>query len=328
MLKDDILKMLTQAEGPVSGEEIAGRLGVSRAAVHQNIAALRAEGYDIEAATRKGYRLLSRPDRLTEAEIAPFLDVSGRRFSLHAFPTVDSTNNWLKAHYPELPDFTAAVADAQDGGRGRLGRRFLSPPGAGVYLSVLLKPDRPLQDFRCITAMTAVAAADAVEKLCGVRPGIKWPNDLVMDGKKVAGILTEMSLEGESGAVQYIVVGIGVNVLERPGDFPEEIREIAGSLWSQSGRTVRRAELVAELLNAFGRIFPDLPAHQKSSHAAYLRDCLNLGREVRIVRDGAECVAAAETVDPDFGLVVRFPDGTEETIRTGEVSVRGFYGYV
>ena len=252
-----------------------------------------------------------------------------------------------------------------------MGRSFVSPEGAGVYLSVLLKPRAPLSDFRCITAMTAVAAADAVEKVSGLRPAVKWPNDLVLQRKKIAGILTEMSLEGETGALQYMVVGfltgvlwgalsispmvkmnkaiadgdqyeawrnakkirmfaligIGVNVHERKEDFPEEIRMIAGSIRSEGGVTVRRAELAASLLNAFGSIYGDLPAHQKSSHERYLNDCLNLGKKVLIVRDGAEREAEAVSVDEDFGLVVRYADGTEETIRTGEVSIRGLYGY-
>ena len=327
MLKDQVLNILSGAAQPVSGEEIAHALGVSRAAVNQAVAALRAEGYDIEAATRKGYRLLSRPDVLSEAEILPFLNTDGKRFTLRVFRTVDSTNDWLKAHFRELPDFTAAIADQQSGGRGRMGRSFVSPACAGVYLSVLLRPDAPLQDFRCITAMTAVAAADAVEQVTGIRPRIKWPNDLVLHGRKIAGILTEMSLEGETGALQYIVVGIGVNVHEKPEDFPEEIRVIAGSLRSQAGVAVRRAELAAALLNAFGRIFPDLPAHQKSSHESYLNDCLNLGQKVLIVSGGSEREAEAIAVDPDFGLTVRYTDDSEETVRTGEVSVRGLYGY-
>ena len=328
MLKDEVLKMLSQGPRPVSGEEIARSLRVSRAAVNQAVAALRAEGYGIEAATRKGYKLLSRPDVLSEAEILPSLDEKGRRFTLRVFQAIDSTNDWLKAHYRELPDFTAAIADQQSGGRGRMGRSFVSPPSAGVYLSVLLRPEAPLQDFRCITAMTAVAAADAIEKVSGLRPGIKWPNDLVAGGKKIAGILTEMSLEGETGALQYIVVGIGINVHEKPEDFPEEIRQIAGSLASQGAPEIRRAELAAELLNAFGRIFPDLPAHQKSSHEKYLHDCLNLGKKVLVLKDGGTLEAEAVSVDPDFGLTVRYPDGREETVRTGEVSVRGLYGYV
>ncbi|MBP5294554.1 MAG: biotin--[acetyl-CoA-carboxylase] ligase [Lachnospiraceae bacterium] len=328
MLKDDVLKELFREDAPVSGEEIASALGVSRAAIHKAVSALREEGYVIEAATRKGYRLISRPDALSRAEILRHLDPEGSRFSLHVFRTIDSTNNWLKAHFQELGDFTAAVSDHQSGGRGRMGRSFVSPPGKGVYLSVLLKPAAPLSDFRCITAMAAVAASDAIEKTAGVRPGIKWPNDLVMNGKKVAGILTEMSLEGETGALQYIVLGIGINVLERPEDFPEEIRTIAGSIASQGGRPGKRAELAAALLNAFARILGDLPAHQKSSHAQYVQDCLNLGKQVIVVKDGSERSALTLSVDDDFGLVVRYADGTEETVRTGEVSVRGLYGYV
>ena len=329
MLKNDVLDLFsTSRDHAVSGEEIARTLGVSRAAVNQAVRALRSDGYVIEAATRKGYRLLSRPDVLSEAEILPALNREGNLFTLQTFEVIDSTNDWLKVHFRELGDFTAVVADQQSGGRGRMGRSFVSPKGAGVYLSVLLKPLKPLSDFRCITAMTAVAAADAVEEVSGVRPGIKWPNDLVMNGKKIAGILTEMSLEGETGALQYIVVGIGVNVHEMPEDFPEEIRAIAGSIRSQSGQSIRRAELAAALLNAFGRIFPDLPGHQKSSHEKYLHDCLNLGQKVLVVRDGSEQEAEAIAVDPDFGLTVRYPDGSEETVRTGEVSVRGLYGYV
>jgi len=174
-----------------------------------------------------------------------------------------------------------------------------------------------------------VAACDAVERTCGVRPQIKWTNDLVLNGKKLSGTLTELSLEGESGALQYAVIGIGVNCNNTLEDFPPELRDMATSLYLETGKRVQRAVLAAALIEELDKLYAALQSGDTASYlTAYRRDCLTLGREVQLLWQNVKEKVTALDVDEQFGLVVRHEDGRVETIRTGEVSVRGLYGYV
>ena len=180
-----------------------------------------------------------------------------------------------------------------------------------------------------LTALGAVAACDAVERTCGVRPQIKWTNDLVLNGKKLSGTLTELSLEGESGALQYAVIGIGVNCNNTLEDFPPELRDVATSLYLETGKRVQRAALAAALIEELDKLYAALQSGDTASYlTSYRRDCLTLGREVQLLWQNVKEKVTALDVDDQFGLVVRRADGTVETIRTGEVSVRGLYGYV
>ena len=230
MSRQDVLALLREQEGAfVSGEEISHRLGLSRAAIWKAVDALRREGYTVEARTGRGYRLLDAPDVLTEPEIRRFLGETARvGRTLVCLAEVDSTNLRARQLAAEgAADGTVVVADRQTAGRGRLGRSFQSPGGQGIYLTALLRPDLPPERLSPVTAMAGVAVCRAVERLCGVSPGLKWPNDPVLDGKKLCGILTELSLEGETARVQELVLGIGINVSQRPEDFTPEVREIA-----------------------------------------------------------------------------------------------------
>ena len=317
MSRQDVLALLREQEGAfVSGEEISHRLGLSRAAIWKAVDALRREGYTVEARTGRGYRLLDAPDVLTEPEIRRFLGETVRvGRTLVCLAEVDSTNLRARQLAAEgAADGTVVVADRQTAGRGRLGRSFQSPGGQGIYLTALLRPDLPPERLSPVTAMAGVAVCRAVERLCGVSPGLKWPNDPVLDGKKLCGILTELSLEGETARVQELVLGIGINVSQRPEDFTPEVREIATSLVQALGHAVSRPALAA------GETGPYL--------AEYRRRCVNLGRTVRLLRpDGGGETAEALDIDEEFGLVVRRPDGAVKTVRSGEVSVRGLYGY-
>ena len=329
MSKQKILSLLNQSEGYLSGAEMSRQLGISRAAISKAVESLRQEGYEIDAVTNRGYKLLSSPDRLTEGEILPYLSVRHVARHLEVFATIDSTNNYLKRESGNLPDGATAVADQQTGGRGRLGRNFASPEGKGIYYSVLLRPDLPPAEAVNLTAYVAVAVCNGIEEATGVRPQIKWTNDIVMNGRKVCGILTEMAIEGETAALQYIVTGIGVNVNQTAEDWPEELKAIAGSIAQAVRHPVRRGRLAACLLNALDRVYLDWLA---GNHASYLeqyrKDCLTVGREVKLLRSGREEIATAIGIDDKFGLIVRHPDGREETVTSGEVSVRGLYGYV
>ena len=328
--REAVLSLLRNEGAFLSGEEISRRLGLSRTAVWKAVDVLRREGYEIEARTGLGYRLAAVPDALTEAEIRSFLGetaVVGRE--LRCFAELDSTNNYLKTQ-TAAPDGTAAVADSQTAGRGRMDRSFQSPKGQGIYLSVLLRPRLSPDRLPPVTALAGVAVCAAVERVCGVRPGLKWPNDPVLNGKKLCGILTEMSLEAETGRVQSLVLGIGVNVGQGPEDFSPEVREMATSLLQALGQPVSRPRLTAALLEELDRAYAALLAGDLSAYlAAYRRDCVNLGKTVQLIPfgGGERETAQAVDVDGEFSLVIRGSGGRERTVRSGEVSVRGLWGY-
>ena len=329
MLRDDVLALLRQREGePLSGEAMSRTLGVSRAAVWKAMETLRQEGYEISSAPRRGYWLEKSPDLLSPGELSRPDRRVGRE--LVCLDQVDSTNNEIKRRaVGEVPDGLTVVAGEQTGGRGRRGRSFVSPPGKGLYLSALLKPDCPLGEVPALTAWSAVAVCDAIEELCGVRPGIKWPNDVILEGRKLCGILTELELEADTGELGYVVVGLGLNVSQTEADFGPEVAPLAISLAQALGRAPRRAEVAAAVLDALDGMYAAFPEQREDWLARYRAGCLTLDRQVRLLRPGrVEETAFAEGIDDDFALVVRRPDGRRESVSSGEVSVRGLLGYV
>lgn len=328
--RETILKLLlSQDEGAyLSGERLSEELHITRAAVWKGIQALRSEGYEIESRTRLGYRLLSAPEKMTPEAIGARIATKtvGRR--ILCFDRLDSTNTYAKQIAQEGGENgLVIIADEQTGGRGRLGRVFHSPK-KGLYLTALLKPDLAPQSVIPVTAMAAVAAMRAIERTCGIRPGIKWTNDLILSGRKVTGILTEMGVEGESGALQYVAVGIGINANETAADFGAELEDIATSLSMETGEAVNRTELAAALIEELDRLSAALGGDLSGYLRAYRENCVTLGRDVRILGGGTERTARAVSIDESFGLVVQYEDGATETVRSGEVSVRGLCGYV
>ena len=311
MLRDDVLALLRQREGePLSGEAMSRTLGVSRAAVWKAMETLRQEGYEISSAPRRGYWLEKSPDLLSPGELSRPDRRVGRE--LVCLDQVDSTNNEIKRRaVGEVPDGLTVVAGEQTGGRGRRGRSFVSPPGKGLYLSALLKPDCPLGEVPALTAWSAVAVCDAIEELCGVRPGIKWPNDVILEGRKLCGILTELELEAETAALRYVVVGIGVNISQTEADFGPE-----------------RAEVARALLDSLDRLYAGFPQQREGWLARYRADCLTVGKPVRVLSGAGEREGTALGVEEDFSLRVAWKDGGEEVLSSGEVSVRGLLGYV
>lgn len=329
MSKEKIFQLLRSAGASyMSGEELSRRLGVSRAAVWKAVDSLRRDGYTIDARTGLGYRLTASPDTVTEREIRRFLPPDLDCLELRCLEEVDSTNSYLKREaLAGAPHGTAAVANCQTAGRGRMTRSFQSPPGKGVYLSILLRPHLPPASLLGVTGMTAVAVCGAVEKAAGVRPQIKWTNDLVLNGRKICGILTEMAVESESGMTQSLVIGAGVNVSHTPQDFGPEVSQMATSL-AQEGYAVSRSALAAAMIEEFDRLGKALGGDLAPWVEAYRRDCVTLGKPVRLMWTEGQVQAEALDIDGQFGLLVRLPDGRETVVRTGEVSVRGLYGYV
>lgn len=248
---------------------------------------------------------------------------------LRCFDVIDSTNTYLKKVALEgAADGTVVISEHQTAGRGRMTRSFESPEGKGIYLSVLLRPQLPPEKLLPVTALAGVAVCDAVERVCGVRPGLKWPNDPVLGKRKVCGILTEMVLD-EKGRPN-VILGIGINVSQTAEDFSPEVSNLAASLFMALGRRVSRPALIAALLEELDRLYAALLADDLMAYlTAYRRDCVNLGKTVQLIgADGSWERAEAVDVDEAFGLVVRGENGELRTVRAGEVSVRGLYGYL
>ena len=247
--------------------------------------------------------------------------------NLYYFPTIDSTNTQAKRMAAEgAPHGTVLIADSQTGGRGRMGRSFHSPAGTGIYMSMLLRPNCPAADLMHLTCAVAVAAADGVETATGLRPKIKWTNDLVVGRKKLGGILTELSLDS-SGNVDYAVIGIGINCNQDAADFPDDIKQIATSLRLSTGKPTDRAAVIAQILAALQKMSENLQ-NSAAVLCRYRADCITIGQEISLVRGEEIRHGKALDVDSTGGLVVAFSDGHTETVQSGEVSVRGMYGYV
>ncbi len=330
--RDHILSYLLESEGYVSGEDLSNRLDISRAAVNTAVKSLRNDGYKISSSTKKGYLLENRPDKLGYGELLHFLGQE-RMKDVIFLDSVDSTNNYLKdiASSPKIPTGTVVVSDHQTRGKGRLGRSFESPKGKGVYLSYLIRPGRNASDISSITAKTSVCIINAISKVCGITPSVKWVNDIILNGKKISGTLTELSSESESGLISSIVIGTGININERETDFPEEIRQKASSLFLETGKKTYRAALAAEFIKELDNMTSLLGSGEDLFLASYREHCITTGHDVGVVsvHDSGETprIGRALEVNPDYTLKVRFTDGSEEDIRSGEVSVRGLLGY-
>lgn len=242
-----------------------------------------------------------------------------------AVECVDSSNNVCrKLAAAGAPEGTTIIARRQTAGRGRRGREFSSPPG-GLYCSVILRPQARPEELLHLTAMTAVAAARAVCAAAGIYPGIKWTNDLVLNGRKLCGILTELSLDARTRMVEYAVVGIGINCEQVA--LPAETAAMATSLSAETGRQIDRDRLAAELLRELYALRQQLLVCRESWLREFAEHCVTLGREVRLVQGGTVREAFAEGIDEAAALLVRYPDGTRQAVNSGEVSVRGLYGY-
>lgn len=248
---------------------------------------------------------------------------------LQYYPTLDSTNTLAKSLAAQgAPHGTVIVAGSQTAGRGRMGRSFHSPEGTGLYLSAILRPDCDARELMHLTCAVAVAAADAVEAVCGVKPGIKWINDLVWGRRKLAGILTELILVPGSTSVACAIVGIGVNCRQTAEDFPPELRSMAGSVSMAAGREISPAVLAAAIMEALADLSPRLLTDKAAIMDRYRAGCITVGQEVSLHRADTVTHARAVDIDEDGALVVEYPDGRRQAVSSGEASVRGMYGYV
>lgn len=318
-IKDEVLLQLLNAAESLSGSDLARRLGVSRSAIWKAIEALRADGYRIEAATNRGYRLCGAPDALNIAEIARWRRDGeiGREIEIH--DEIASTN--IRAKELALqgaPHGMAVLARRQSSGRGRFGRSFYSPESSGLYISFILRPQMNADRAVMITSMAAVAVARAIERVADVRASIKWVNDVYIGNKKACGILCEAGLDFESGQMQYVVAGIGVNVGKM--DFPAELAPIATSISNECGAQIPRSRFCGELINEMNALYPQLES------GAFMQESRSrsnvIGREIFVLRGNDRYPATAVDIDDCGSLVVHTADGRQEALHSGEISVR------
>ncbi|MCF6464482.1 biotin--[acetyl-CoA-carboxylase] ligase [Clostridium sp. Cult2] len=327
-MRKKILLMLKQAKNEfISGEKISDCLGISRSAVWKHIKILKEEGYEIESMPRNGYRLLYSPDILTLEEIEEYLDTDFIGRNIYYFDSLSSTNIKAKEMAMKEREGTIIIAEEQTEGKGRLGRDWTSPKGKGIWMSIILKPQISPSEVAKITLIGAAAVNQGLKDI-GIESYIKWPNDIVIHGRKVCGILTEMSCE--LNMINYVVMGIGINVNLGKEDFGEELIDKATSLKDITGTKINRKVLLAKVLNHFEGLylpFIELGDISKSIHISR-RKSIVIGNEVKIIRGDTEKIARAIDIDENGKLLVQYKDGEKEKIFSGEVSIRGFEGYI
>lgn len=318
--REKLIELLEQnEEGFISGNRIAESLGISRTAIWKAIRQLENEGYSIEAVTSKGYRLSPHNDVLTADLIRSYLGELADLVTIDVHGSLTSTNSILKEKADTLPDWYALICGNQSAGRGRIGRSFFSPSETGVYLSLLLRPKIEASEAGKFTTAAAVAACRAIEACTDQKACIKWVNDVFVNEKKVSGILTEASVNFETGIPDWIVVGIGFNVYTPENGFPAEIADIAGAITDKRDKNLR-SRLAAEFITSFYCLYSSLPGSDLLQE--YRDRCFVTGKPVFVLRQEEKIPAEALEVTEDFGLKVRYEDGRIEVLSAGEVSIR------
>jgi BirA family biotin operon repressor/biotin-[acetyl-CoA-carboxylase] ligase len=323
MIEDEILELLRESPSAfVSGEEISRRLKVSRTAVWKRMKQLRALGYEIEASTRSGYRLIQSPDLLTPSEIKPILKTKWIGKTIHHFHSLDSTNS--KAYELALngaEEGEVVISESQEKGRGRLGRQWFSPPFLNLYLSVILRPKIPPHQASLITLMAAIATTDAIQKFSGLLPLIKWPNDILLGGRKVAGLLNE--IHSEMDRIHFVILGIGVNLNEEEKMFSKEIRAKATSLKIEMGQTVSRKAFLQSLLQELEKWYTifmeegNIPILKAWRNRAHIK-----GRRVKVTSFGEIWVGKAIDVDSDGALILETVKGKRKRVVAGDIEYK------
>ncbi len=319
-----LLNLLRQAKDYISGEELSDRLAVSRTAIWKRIGSLKKEGFNIEASTKKGYRLVQSEDLYGKISIQSMVTTNILGRNLKFYHEVDSTSNVLKKLAADnAPEGTVVISDIQTAGRGRRGRTWMSAPGLGIWMSVLLKPNLHPSQVQTLTLASSVAVIRALESLDIEIPGIKWPNDILIGGKKVCGILTELSAEAEK--VEWVVIGIGLNVNHDHDDFPNNIKDIATSL-RLSGRTqepFNRSEIAAGIINELEAVYMEFLEKGPGWVAEeWKKRNVTLGKRVELVSQTGVTEAEAVDITPDGRLIVRYDDGRNGEVLSGEISLR------
>lgn len=318
-VKEELMRILTENAGhEISGQELADTLGVSRTAVWKAVNGLIAEGCEIEAGRNRGYRLVSDGDLLSVGAVRAFLPAEFQNNEIILLKTVDSTNTYAKKLAADgARDGTVVIAERQTAGRGRRGNSFYSPPKSGLYMTVILRPEKHAAGIDLFTICAGCAVCRAVEELSGAKPLIKWVNDVYLDGKKICGILSEATTDFESGEVDSVVTGIGINI--STDDFPDGLGNKAGSIGAGAGTgNITRARLAAAV---FGELIYCLSRRRADNIADYKARSLVLGREVSFVMNNVQYTGKAVDID-DSGQLVVVTREAEMKLNSGEVSVK------
>jgi BirA family biotin operon repressor/biotin-[acetyl-CoA-carboxylase] ligase len=320
MYKDKILNLLrSSAAGFLSGEELARKTGISRTMVWKHVKALEREGYGIEAVPSQGYRIVSTPDILRPADIRQGLKtrIMGREIRL--LPSTSSTNTFAMELAAEgEPEGTVVIAETQTGGKGRLGRTWISPTG-NIYLSVILRPPIPAHKAPLITLMGAVAVSAAISGTQGLCAGIKWPNDILLSGKKTAGLLTEMSAEQDR--IRHIVLGIGIDVNMEPEVLPDDVRALATTLAEEAGEKIDRTALVRRLLQELDCWYLAFLSNERDVVEEWRARNITVGNQVAVSGAGETLTGRAQGIDDEGRLVIRLEDGSTKTVAAGDVTI-------
>jgi BirA family transcriptional regulator, biotin operon repressor / biotin---[acetyl-CoA-carboxylase] ligase len=318
-----ILRLFREAgSGFVSGELISRELQVSRTAVWKHIKGMRDAGYIVEAIPSRGYHLLSSPDILSVDEVREKLSAARIGRQLACLPETVSTNaDAFRLAEAGAEEGTTVIADAQSNGKGRRGRVWSSPAGVNLYCSVVLRPAIMPHEAPQLTFLSAVAVARAIEQTTELKPEIKWPNDVLIDGRKVAGLLNEMS--AETDGINFVILGIGINLNMTQAQFPADLRSPATSLLLEQGLPVNRAQFAARMLGELDRLYTGFLLHGFGPvRDEWQQRCNANGREVVVSEAGLETVRGMfHGIDADGALLVRFPDGMVERILNGDVRV-------
>ena len=325
-MRQTIIEMLRNTgENFLSGEDIALQLGISRAAVWKHIQRLREIGYEIVSRERCGYKFKDAPDLLLANEVKDGLNTQVIGKEIYYYPSTDSTNSEAKIlAYRKVPDGTVVVSEEQTNGKGRLNRSFYSPRGKGIWFSLVLRPNLVPSDAPKCTLMAAVAIAHAMERF-GLRAQIKWPNDIMYDGRKLVGILTELS--AEMSRVTYIVLGIGINVNMARDEFPPELIDVATSLMEMSGEKISRIKFFRAVLEEFDKLYVDVVSDPKRGFVRMLDEWrkynVTLGRKVRVITSSTSeyFLGTARDIDADGALLVE-TENVLERVFAGDVSIR------
>lgn len=325
--KTQVLQILRTAADYVSGQQICERLEISRTAVWKVINQLKEEGYEIEAVQNRGYLLAAAPDVVSASELESRMRtrVMGRR--LLYLEEVDSTNLEAKRQAEQgAPEGLLVVAGKQEQGRGRRGRGWESPAGTNIFMTLLLRPSFAPGQASMLTLVMALAVARAIGDVSGLPVGIKWPNDIVVNKKKVVGILTELAMETDY--IQYLVCGVGINVNQE--SFPEAIQNTATSLFLEGGRKLNRADLIESAMEYFETYYGIFCRSKDLEGLAgeYNELLVNVNARVRVLDPKGEYEGVSQGINRLGELLVERDDGTRENVFAGEVSVRGIYGYV
>ena len=320
MRDEEILRLLRERSSDfLSGEEMSHLLKVSRTAIWKRVKHLRTLGYEIEASTHKGYRLVRSPDLLTPSEVSPLLKTKWIGRTIHYFHAIDSTNS--KAYELALAgaeEGEVVIAESQEKGRGRLGRKWFSPPFLNLYLSVILRPKIPPHQASLITLMAAVATADAVQKLSKLSPSIKWPNDILLEGRKVAGLLNE--IHSETDRIHFVILGIGVNLNMGAKMFSKEIQEVATSLKKEMGQVISRKAFLQALLLELEMWYEIFLKEGALPVLKAWRDRAQIeGRSVKVTSLGETLSGIAVDIDSDGALILEMGDGEQKRIVAGDV---------